>query len=227
MPHSTRPDTTPTTEEYLEIIYMMAAEDRIVKGARLAEIIGVSRPTVTATLRRMLRDDLIALDAKKQITLTPKGYAIADMLQRRHRIIERWLTDTLGLDWAESDAESHRLEHVFSDQVVERLNELLGFPETCPHGNPIPGNQRGEPSAAAFPLSQAPEGARLLVARISEYVENSGEMLKHLGGRGLVPGAQVTVVEHSPLNQALTLRVNDKHFALALEIANALWVTKG
>ncbi|GIL14843.1 MAG: DNA-binding protein [Chloroflexota bacterium] len=227
MPHSAHPDTTPTTEEYLEIIYMMAAEDRIVKGARLAEIIGVSRPTVTATLRRMLRDDLIALDAKKQITLTSKGYAIADMLQRRHRIIERWLTDTLGLDWAESDAESHRLEHAFSDQVVERLNELLGFPETCPHGNPIPGNQRGEPGAAAFPLSQASEGATLLVARISEYVENSGDMLKHLGERGLVPGAQITVVEHSPLNQALTLRVNDKYFALALYIANALWVTKG
>jgi DtxR family Mn-dependent transcriptional regulator len=219
--------TTPTTEEYLEVIYMMAAEGKVVKGARLAEIIGVSRPTVTATLRRMARDGLIKQDAKKQVELTKKGYTIADTLQRRHRIIERWLTDTLGFDWAKSDAESHRLEHVFSDEVVDRLNELLGYPETCPHGNPIPGNQRGSKTTPSFPLSQAREGDVLRVTRISEYAENTADMLVHLGARGLMPGAEVTVVDASLLNESITLRANGKHFSLSLKIANALWVTKG
>lgn len=218
--------TTPTTEEYLEIIYMMAAEGKVVKGARLAEIIGVSRPTVTATLRRMTRDGLIKQDEKKQVELTKKGYTIADTLQRRHRIIERWLTDTLGLDWAKSDAESHRLEHVFSDEVVDRLNELLGFPETCPHGNSIPGNQRAGKSLPSFPLSQAQEGDNLRVTRISEYAENTADMLTHLGARGLTPGAEITVVDLSPLNEAVTLRANGKHFSVSLKIATALWVTK-
>lgn len=218
--------TTATIEEYLEIIYMMAAEGRIVKGARLAEIIGVSRPTVTATLRRMTRDGLILQNAKKEVKLTPKGYALADTLQRRHRIIERWLTDVLQFDWAKSDAESHRLEHVFSDEVVDRLNEMMGRPETCPHGNPIPGNQRAGKQPAAFPLSQTAEGDRVRVTRISEYAENVADLLTHLGERGLRPGEEFSVADISPLNRALTLYGNQKHFSISSQIADAVWVTK-
>lgn len=219
-------ETTATTEEYLETIYMMAAESRVVKGARLAEIIGVSRPTVTATLRRMTRDGLIQQNAKKEVELTRKGYAVADRLQRRHRIIERWLTDVLGFDWAKSDAESHRLEHVFSDEVVDRLNELLGRPETCPHGNPIPGNQREGAKPAAFPLSRASENERVRVTRISEYAENVGDLLQHLGERGLRPGEEFTIADVSPLNQALTLDGQGKHFSISSQVADAVWVMK-
>lgn len=223
---SAQAKTTPTTEEYLEVIYMMAAEGLVVKGARLAETIGVSRPTVTATLRRMVRDGLVKLNAKKQIELTKKGYAIADALQRRHRIIERWLTDMLGFDWAQSDAEAHRLEHVFSDQVVDRLNDLLGRPATCPHGNPIPGNPPAAPEEPVFPLSRAKEGDHLRVIRISEYAENTAQILIHLDERGIRPGAQLFVVDISPVGQTMTLRVQDKHFALSSQIAQAVWVTR-
>lgn len=218
--------TTPTTEEYLEIIYMMEAEGKVVKGARLAEIIGVSRPTVTATLRRMTRDGLIRQNAEKVVGLTKRGYTVADTLQRRHRIIERWLTDVLGFDWAKSDAESHRLEHVFSDEVIDRLNELLGRPETCPHGNPIPGNQTDGKMAASFQLSQAAEGESVRVTRISEYAENVGDLLHHLGERGLRPGAEILITEISPINKALTLANGDKHFSLDSQIADAVWVIK-
>lgn len=226
MTAQTASKTTPTTEEYLEVIYMMAAEGKVVKGARLAEIIGVSRPTVTATLRRMMRDGLIKQDAKKQVELTKKGYTVADTLQRRHRIIERWLTDVLQFDWAKSDAESHRLEHVFSDEVVDRLNEMMGRPETCPHGNPIPGNQRDGKKATTFPLSQASENDRVRVTRISEYAENTADLLRHLGERSLRPGQEFTITDISPLNQTLTLVGNDKHFSVASQIADAVWVTK-
>ncbi len=218
--------TTPTTEEYLEIIYMMAAEGKVVKGARLAETIGVSRPTVTATLRRMVRDGLITQNSKKQVELTKKGYTLADTLQRRHRIIERWLTDVLGFDWAKSDAESHRLEHVFSDEVVDRLNDLLGRPETCPHGNPIPGNQRSHKQLHAFPLSEGKEGERLRVTRISEYAENTGDILVHLGERGVRPGAELVITDISPLNRVFTLQLGGKHFSLAQPIAETVWVQR-
>lgn len=218
--------TTATTEEYLEIIYMMAAESKVVKGARLAEIIGVSRPTVTATLRRMTRDGLIQQNEKKEITLTKKGYTVADTLQRRHRIIERWLTDVLEFDWAKSDAESHRLEHVFSDEVVDKLNEMMGRPETCPHGNPIPGNQRDGKGPATFPLRQATEGGRVRVARISEYAENAADLLRYLGERGLRPGAEIEVTDISPINQVLTLQSGAKHFSITTQIADAVWVTR-
>ena len=218
--------TTPTVEEYLEVIYMMASEGQTVKGARLAASLHVSRPTVTATLRRMARDGLIKVNSKKDVELTKKGFTVADNLQRRHRIVERWLTDVLGLDWAESDAEAHRLEHAMSDAVIERLNEVLGRPTTCPHGNPIPGNQRPGAQRQVFPLSVAKTGDRVQVARISEYAENTGEMLRYLGERQLRPGTQVIVADVSAMQNTLTLQVNDKHFSLSPQIAEYVWVTK-
>ena len=96
--------TTPTLESYLEIIYMMAVEQQPIIGARLAESLHVSRPTVTTTLKRLTREGLIKLNDRKEIQMTTKGQAVAERLQHRHRIVERWLTDVLGMDWAKSDA---------------------------------------------------------------------------------------------------------------------------
>ncbi len=219
------PQTTATVEEYLETIYMMAAENQVVKGARLAQIMHVSRPTVTATLRRMARDGLVKLNEKKDIALTKKGHQTAEELQRRHRIVERWLTDVLKLDWAESDAEAHRLEHAVSERIADRLNELLGFPATCPHGNPIPGNPQDD-KTVVVPLSHVIEGDRVRVTRISEYVENAAEMLKHLGERGLKPGAELVVADVSTLHPSFTLQLGGKHFALNKDIADYVWVTR-
>src|SRR5512138_2164729 len=122
--------TTPTTEAYLEIVYMMASEGQPVIGARLAESLHVSRATVTARLKRMMREGLVKMNKHKEVSLTLKGQATAEHLQRRHRVVERWLTDVLGMDWAQSDAEAHQLEHAMSDEVAERLNKHLGYPAT-------------------------------------------------------------------------------------------------
>ncbi len=215
--------TTATTEEYLEIIYMIESEGRTVIGARLAQIMKVSRPTVTATLRRLARDGFVKIDRNKTIGLTKNGLKVAEELQRRHRIVERWLTDVLKLDWAESDAEAHRLEHAVSDRVMERLNELLGFPSSCPHGNPIPGNRQTD-DAKVFPLSQAAEGDHVRVVRISEYVENAADMLRYLGEHGLRPDAQVVITDKAYQQGTMTLRVGEKHFALTPQIADFVWV---
>jgi DtxR family Mn-dependent transcriptional regulator len=219
---------TPTVEAYLEIIYMMAVEEQPVIGARLAEALHVSRPTVTATLHRMERERLVRVNDRKEIHITPKGQAIAEHLQRRHRIVERWLTDVLGLDWAKSDAEAHRLEHAMSDDVMERLNKHLGYPTTCPHGNPIPGNTRGAAPThgTVFQLSQAREGEQVTVMRISEYGENVAELLDYLGARGIVPGAQITVSEIVPLKGPLTLQVGARTTSMSREVADFVWVKR-
>lgn len=218
--------TTPTTEAYLEIVYMMAAEGQPVIGARLAESLHVSRPTVTATLKRMVREGLVKTNAHKEIQLTRKGQAIAEHLQRRHRVVERWLTDVLGLDWAKSDAEAHQLEHAMSDEVAERLNKHLGYPATCPHGNPIPGNEHHSPakSGKMFQLSTAKEGAPLEVIRVSEYAENVAELLNYLGSRGIVPGAHLSVSEFAPLQGPLTLKLGDRLISMSREVAGFVWV---
>ncbi len=219
---------TPTVEAYLEIIYMMAAEEQPVIGARLAESLHVSRPTVTTTLKRMVREGLVKFDNRKEIQMTAKGQSIAERLQHRHRIVERWLTDVLGLEWAKSDAEAHRLEHAMSDEVAELLNKHLGYPTTCPHGNPIPGNTRGllAKDAKVFQLSAAKENDRVVVVRISEYAENVAEVLDHLGERGVMPGAKITVTEVAPLEGPLTLQVGARTTSLSREIANFVWVKR-
>lgn len=221
--------TTPTTEAYLEVIYMMAAEDQPVIGARLAESLHVSRPTVTATLKRLVRDGLVKVDNHKEIQLTAKGQAIAEHLQRRHRVVERWLTDVLGLDWAKSDAEAHRLEHAMSDDVAERLNDHLGRPATCPHGNPIPGNAHNLSlsNRQTFRLSKAKEGETVTIMRISEYAENVSELLSYLGTRGVMPGAKVTISEIAPLEGPLTLRVGERVVPLSRQVGSYVWVRRG
>src|SRR5689334_12320616 len=154
---------------YLEAIYYMWAEKEPLRSARLADWLGVSRPTVAIGLRRMTRDGLVAMNGRKEIELTAAGMRAAESIVRRHRIMERWLTDALGLDWVTADAEAARLEHAVSDVVERRLYEVLGQPQTCPHGNPIPGYS--EASSQEARLSSLAAGDRATITRVSEVAE--------------------------------------------------------
>src|SRR3989454_3596262 len=131
---------------YLEAIYSMWSENEPLRSARLADWLGVSRPTVAVGLRRMTRDGLVRMNGRKEIELTAAGMSAAESIVRRHRIMERWLTDGLGLDWVTADEEAARLEHAVSEVVERRLYEVLGKPSTCPHGNPIPGYSKALPN---------------------------------------------------------------------------------
>src|SRR5256886_12034229 len=149
---------------YLEAIYYMWSEGEPLRSARLADWLGVSRPTVTIGLRRMARDGMVRLTRDKEIGLTAAGMSAAESIVRRHRIMERWLTDGLGLDWVTADEEAARLEHAVSEVVERRLYETLGRPKTCPHGNPIPGHSR--PVARELCLAPLQTGSRAVITRV-------------------------------------------------------------
>src|SRR5436305_6744881 len=151
---------------YLEAIYYMFSEGEPLRSARLADWLGVSRPTVTIALRRMARDGMVRMTRTKEIELTPRGMKAAESIVRRHRIMERWLTDGLGLDWVTADEEAARLEHAVSDVVEKRLYEALGRPKTCPHGNPIPGHSK--PCAREARLARLSRGSRATITRVPE-----------------------------------------------------------
>src|SRR5260221_2902744 len=144
----------------------MEAEGEPVRSARLADWLGVSRPTVTVALRRMTRDGMVRLNGRKEIELTDRGRQAASAIVRRHRIMERWLTDGLGLDWGTADEEAARLEHAVSGVVEKRLYEVLGRPTTCPHGNPISGYSEAAPDDMRLTNVQA--GTKGLNRRVSE-----------------------------------------------------------
>ena len=159
----------------------------------------------------------------KEVTLTPKGRQIAEVMARRHRLLERWLTDTLGLNWTDAHEEAHRLEHALSPRVENRLAELLGMPSTCPHGNPIPGMAkptRVEP----FPLAQAKEGATVVVERITEEAEADKRLLEHLWKNNVRPGRRLKITDVAPWAGTITAASDGQTITLGLPAAAKIWV---
>src|SRR5216683_6780788 len=208
---------------YLEAIYYMWSEKEPLRSSRLADWLGVSRPTVAIGLRRMTRDGLVGMNGRKEIELTDAGMRAAEAIVRRHRIMERWLTDALGLDWVIADAEAARLEHAVSEVVERRLYEALGRPQTCPHGNPIPGHSKAAAREVRLASLEAGDGAA--VTRVSEVAEREApRLLAYLFDRGLVPGRKLKVVEVDDVGRTLRVRAGDGDVTLSHETAGKLWV---
>jgi len=209
---------------YLEAIYYIWNEGEPVRSARLADWLSVSRPTVTVAVRRMSRDGLVRLDAHKEIELTAKGRRMAEAIVRRHRIMERWLTDGLGLDWVTADEEAARLEHAVSDVVERRLYEVLGRPATCPHGNPIPGYSEAAPDELR--LTSVREGSRAAITRVSEVAEREAPLLlAYLHQRDLTPGREISVIEIDEVAKTVRIQVAGRELTLSHETAAKLWAT--
>jgi DtxR family transcriptional regulator, Mn-dependent transcriptional regulator len=208
---------------YLEAIYYIRAEGEIVRSARLADWLSVSRPTVTVALRRMARDGMIRLNAH-QVELTTRGEAAAAAIVRRHRIMERWLTDVLGLDWVTADAEAERLEHAVSEVVEEKLYRALGKPTSCPHGNPIPGHSTMRADELRLSALQAGEAGT--ITRISEVAQREAPpLLQYLHDRGLKPGTRITVEEVDDVGRTMKLRAA-RLLTLSSETASKLSVVR-
>ena len=207
-----------TVEDYLQVMHYMTRDGATIIGARLAERIHVAPPTVTATLQRMMRDGLITMDDHKVVHLTEHGREQAESIVRRHALAERLLTDILGLGWSESHEEAHLVEHVISPRVERHLMEVLGNPQTCPHGNPIPGTS-ARPSAHAFALSDARAGQRVVIERIVEEAEDDPELMTYFERSGLVPRAELRVAERSPAAGLVTVEHEGRQTALGLGAA--------
>ncbi len=210
-------------DEYLEAVYILESEGMAAIGARLAEHVGVRPPSVTEAIRRLEKQGWVKMDEHHVVQLTPEGRSRAEGLVRRHRIAERWLTDVLGLDWAQADLEAAKLSFAFSDDVANRLSVLMDSPSTCPHGNPIPGTG----SAPVFEgqrLDFAPAGVELEVERVVEHAEVDLKLLRYLWGQGLVPGARVTVVDRTPGAGTITIRRNGEEVAIGLAAASKVHV---
>ena len=151
-----------TIEDYLAIMFILKRDGEAVNGARLADLLGVTPPTVTNTLKRMVRDGLITMDSTHLPHLTPAGEDAASSVMRKHQLAE-WMLNRV-MSWSKLHKEAHDLEHAISDEVEAALLEQLHHPETCPHGNPLPGYEAAVVSW--IPLTQARSGDRGYVRRI-------------------------------------------------------------
>jgi len=199
----------PAFEEYCECIFELQEDDVAVIQARIAERLQVSRPAVSEMIRRLEAEGLITTD--KNIRLTNPGQALAQRVVRRHRLAERFLTDLLGLSWAEAHHEAGKWEHVMSDTVEAALDRVLGNPTTCPHGNPIPGSSYDAPSMV--PLADIPVGHAFTVSRIPEELEFTPGLLDFLEASHILPGHSGRLTAASP-DGTVTVEIEGRHVGL-------------
>lgn len=209
-----------TVEDYLQLIYTMRREGETVIPARLKERLGITAPTALATLRRMERDGLVGLRRGSEIELTDEGRAAAESIIRRHMLAERLLVDVLKLEWADAHDEAHRMEHAISPRVEAQLLQLLGHPATCPHGNPIPGMQRG-PLPKTRPLRDVTEGEEVIINNISEHAEEDYDLMCYLQRSGLVPNTALRVEEVAIPNATITVCLNGSGSRVAIGLPAA------
>lgn len=213
---------SPAASRYLEAMFYIRAEEGSVRAARLADWLGVSAPSVSESLHRMERDGLVELAAGHALGFTALGQEAAARIVRRHRIVEVWLTESLGFDWVSADEEAHRIAHTLSGEVLERLHSSLGRPRACPHGNQIP----GEPETAIAPLrlAQLGVGDRATVRRVSEVAEHESPLLLGMLDRaGVRPGKLIQLTGNA--NDSFGIRVEpDGGALLSASAAHAVWV---
>ena len=204
---STAGEPTEAAAEYLMTIRYMHGEGQPVIAARLAERLGVSAATVSEMVTRLVREGLLAVDADtRQLNLTDAGRTAAERTFRRHALSEWLLTEVVGLGWAEADEEAHHLQHAFSDRVTDKIDELLGRPPTCPHGNPIPRDGHTPERPAGMPLSSATAGTDATILRVTEEAEEDARLLTFLQENGVRPGNVFEVVDVAEHIGTMTLR---------------------
>ena len=210
----------PAFEEYCETIFELHEDDVEVIQARIATRIGVSRPAVSEMIKRMEGEGLVTTGGA--IRLTPKGLELAERVVRRHRLAERFLTDVLGLSWAEAHKEAGKWEHVMSDAVEAAMDRLLGSPTTCPHGNPIPGSAYEAPDHHR--LSDLRVGSTFTVTRIPEELEFAPGLLEFLEESSIVPGLTGTITAASP-DGTVTVQIDGRHVGVGAFASQRILVT--
>jgi DtxR family Mn-dependent transcriptional regulator len=211
---------SPTIEDYLGAMFVLERDGEPILGVRLAELLGVSPPTVTNTLKRMLRDGLVTIDSEHKTALTEPGRTAASTVMRRHMLAE-WMIARM-VSWAKLHKEAHVLEHALSSEVEAALVAELHDPEVCPHGNPLPGHE--DAVASWIPLTQAPLGVALVIRRIHEFAEGNQPFMLFLEENLIEPGQEITIKEVLAFNQTLNVLVNERAVSLGFAVARYLFV---
>lgn len=200
-------DLSAAAQEYLLALRVGAGagDGTKVTAAGVARHLGVTTQAASEMFRRLVADGLVDhVDGGRDLRMTTAGRAAADAIFRRHALLEWLLTSVIGLGWAESDEEAMRLQGAISPRVEARLDELLGHPEICPHGNPIDA-ATAKRRPAGVPLSEMEAGSHATVYRITEAAEEDAGLLSYLEARALKPGAPITILARSESLDSMTL----------------------
>jgi DtxR family Mn-dependent transcriptional regulator len=219
-------------DEYLETIWFLAfpigeyrpsSPGTPALASRVAEMLGVSRASAGEMLKRLEKEGLIQRGEQKEAILTTKGRERAERVVRKHRIIERLLTDFMGYTAAEAHVHADELGDTFSDEMIERMEEKLGHPERCPHGWPVNTDLEQRENRELAPLADLAEGERATIVRLAEH---DGELLHWFYDQGLVPGTKVQLRAAQPAAGQFTVRIGRAERTIGDRAAAGLFVKR-
>lgn len=214
-------DFSPSVQDYLKAIAKAELAGERATTTLLADALGVSPPSATAMSKKLARLRLVERTPYRGVSLTPAGRKLALEALRHHRLLERYLVETLGLTIAEAHAEADRLEHALSEDVEARIDSALGFPESDPHGDPIPDANLRVRTSDWRPLSELEEGERRTIRRVPDGDE---DLLRYLSSLELVPGKPVELILAAPFDGPLTVRTKGGEHAISRDLAAAIGV---
>ena len=206
---------TVAEEEYLQIIYWLQEAGLPITGANIARAMRVSAPTVHEMIGRLEADGYVTRDADKSLEFTESGAEHASQIVRRHRLIERFLTDVFDIPWDQVHEEAERLEHWMSPVVEERMMKAIGAATTCPHGHPIFEGAR----ETGVPLADVEEGANVRVLRFENEAE---DLLHYLMDSGLTPGLKGSLAESG--DEVVSIDVDGKTHSVTRSVAETVSV---
>jgi Mn-dependent DtxR family transcriptional regulator len=219
-------------DSYLETICFLAfpvgeygpvVKDSPALAARVADMLGVSRASAGEMLKRLEADGLIERGERKEVILTPAGREASERVIRRHRLIERFLTDFLGYTAGEAHEQADELADTFSDDMIERMTERLGRPDRCPHGWPVdPAVEQAE-NRELTALADLEPGSRATIVRLAEH---DGPLLHWFYDEGLVPGTEVEVRSAQPEAGQVVVEVEGAQRAIGERAAAGLFVRR-
>lgn len=213
-----------SVEDYLKAVYQLTEREPDAATSDIAQRLGVAPASVTGMIKRMAESGLLEHEPYRGARLTPRGRQAALAVVRRHRIIEAYLINKLGYDWASVHDEAERLEHAASDELIERMAFALGGPRYDPHGAPIPTRDGTIEQPSYLRLADVDAGQRVTLRLVGD---DDSERLRYLKGIGLVPMVEMQVLDKQPFGGPITLRVgatDTRDRVIGSELAACLYV---
>lgn len=216
---------TLTVENYVKTIYLICGDEPSAAAStgELARRLGVSPGSVTSMLRTLSDSALADYQAYEGVRLTEAGKKLALRILRRHRLVELFLAQTLGLAWDEVHEEAEHLEHAVSDRLIDRIDQFLHFPRRDPHGDPIPAPDGSVETRPTVPLAALRPSHAFVLERV---IDQTPDFLRYLSEAGLVIGSRGEVVENHPSAGALIVRSGSHQVTLGRDAADKLLVRR-
>lgn len=211
-------------EDYLACIYVLSLDGAPVKTTEIANSLGISPASVTEMTQKLASEGFLNYEKYKGVTLTQKGMLLAETIKRRHRLLERFFVDVLGMKKEQSHDEAMKLEHTVSDESIAKICQMLNNPSHCPDGDPIPECKEDCadcPAGPSLPLNELETGRE---ACISHLICDDPNKIRRLISMGFVPGKTAIIEEKAPVGGPLLIKINGTRIALAKDYAALIQV---